>query len=89
MPQTATQPILLIVAQAASLLRVSERTIRRWLEADAIPYLQLPGGGYRIPQGSLLASLSSTSDLANELQAHDERSSGIAEETVRKLLEDD
>jgi excisionase family DNA binding protein len=63
----------LTVAQAASLLQVSERTIRRWIEADKIPYLELPGGGYRIPQGALLASLRANYDLAGELRALDER----------------
>ena len=47
---------LLTVAQAAALLNVSDRTIRRWIEAKKVPYLKLPSGGYRIPQASLLAS---------------------------------
>jgi excisionase family DNA binding protein len=43
------------VAQASSLLKVSDKTIRRWIDAERIPYLRLPSGRYRIPQGALLA----------------------------------
>jgi excisionase family DNA binding protein len=89
MTQIASKPILLTVAQAADLLNVSERSIRRWIDDEAIPYLKLPGGGYRIPQASLLASLSSTQDLAEELKAHDARSAGISEDMVRETLVDD
>jgi len=89
MRQTASQPILLTVAQAASLMKVSDRTIRRWLDARSIPFLKLPSGGYRIPQGALLASLSSTRDLARELQDHDARSGGIDEQMVIQALSED
>ena len=33
---------LLTVAQATALLNVSDRTIRRWIEAKKVPYLKLP-----------------------------------------------
>jgi excisionase family DNA binding protein len=83
MALTAAQPQLLTVAQAASLLSVSDRTIRRWIEAERIPYLELPSGGYRIPQGALLASLRGNYDLAGELKELDERHRGVSEEQVR------
>jgi excisionase family DNA binding protein len=89
MRQTASQPILLTLPQAASLMKVSDRTIRRWIEAESIPFLRLPSGGFRIPQGALLASLSSTRDLARELSEQDAQSAGISEDDVRKALEDD
>ena len=54
------------MSEAATLLNVNERTIRRWIDAEWIPYLELPGGSYRIPQGALLASLSGNYDLAAE-----------------------
>lgn len=64
--------------EAASLLRVTDTTIRRWIAAEKIPFLELPGGsGYRIPQGSLLASLAGNFDLAVESQAIEEHFAGI------------
>jgi excisionase family DNA binding protein len=83
---TAAPPQLLTVAQAAALLQVSERTIRRWIDGEKIPYLELPGGGYRIPQGALLASLRGNYDLAGELRALDERNQGISEEQIADAL---
>lgn len=85
MATTAARPQLLTVAQAASLLSVSDRTIRRWIEAEKIPYLELPSGGYRIPQGALLASLRGNYDLAAELKELDERYEGVTEEQVRSV----
>lgn len=85
MATTAARPQLLTVAQAASLLGVSDRTIRRWIEAEKIPYLELPSGGYRIPQGALLASLRGNYDLAAELDELDERYEGVTEEQVRSV----
>lgn len=83
MALTAAQPQLLTVAQAASLLSVSDRTIRRWIEAERIPYVELPSVGYRIPQGALLASLRGNYDLASELKELDERHQDVSEEQVR------
>lgn len=85
MPITAALPQLLTVAQAASLLSVSDRTVRRWIESEKIPYLELPSGGYRIPQGALLASLRGNYDLAGELRELDERNSEVSEDEVREL----
>lgn len=86
MPLTVARPQLLTVAEAAMLLSVSDRTIRRWIEAEKIPYLKLPGGGYRIPQAQLLASLSGTYDLRRELAELDERFADLTEEQVRAAL---
>jgi excisionase family DNA binding protein len=83
MALTAAQPQLLTVAQAASLLSVSDRTIRRWIEVERIPYVELPSGGYRIPQGALLASLRGNYDLASELKELDERHQDVSDEQVR------
>jgi excisionase family DNA binding protein len=88
MPTTAARPQLLTVAQAASLLNVSDRTIRRWIEAEKIPYLKLPSDGYRIPQGALLASLRGNYDLAAELRELDERYADLSEEEVREAMSD-
>jgi excisionase family DNA binding protein len=87
MRQTASQPQLLTVNEAASLLRVTDTTIRRWISSEKIPYLELPGGsGYRIPQASLLASLAGNFDLAAESRALDEHFAGISEADVEAAI---
>ncbi len=86
MTLTASRPQFLTVAEAATLLNVSDRTIRRWIEAGKVPYLKLPGGGYRIPQAQLLASLSGTYDLRREMEALDERFADVTENQVRAAL---
>jgi excisionase family DNA binding protein len=88
MRQTASRPQLLTVAQAAALLNVSDKTIRRWVTDDKVPYVKLPSGGLRIPQGALLASLQGTHDLAAELAALDERNAEVTEDQVRDALDD-
>lgn len=87
MPQTASTPKLMTVAQAASLLAVSEKTVRRWIDAERIPYLKLPSGGYRIPQGALLASLGGNYALGDELDELDARTAEVTEDDVRGALE--
>jgi excisionase family DNA binding protein len=89
MPQIASEPVFLTIAQAASLLKVSERTIQRWIQADQIPYVKLPSGTYRISQSALLASLQSNYDLSGDLAFLDERAKGISEQDVIDALEDD
>lgn len=89
MRATAAAPTLLTVAQAAALLNVSDKTIRRWIDAEKIPFVELPSGGYRIPQGALLASLRGTYDLAAEIRELDERHAGVTEDEVRAALRDD
>lgn len=89
MPTTAARPQLLTVNEAAALLNVNERTIRRWVEAEKIPFLKLPGGSYRIPQGALLASLRGNYDLATELRELDERNANVTDEQVRSALAED
>jgi len=87
MPQTAAAPKLITIAQAASLLAVSEKTVRRWIDDERIPFVRLPSGGYRIPQGALLASLGGNYALADELDELDERTGGVGEDDVRAALE--
>ncbi len=86
MPRVAPKPVILTLAEAASLLKVSEKTVRRWIDKDSIPYLALPGGHYRIPQGALLASLGHNFDLAGELREIDEWSSGLTEDDIAAAL---
>lgn len=86
MALTTSRLNLLTVAEAAALLNVSDRTMRRWIEAEKVPYLKLPGGGYRIPQAQLLASLSGTYDLGQELADLDQRFADVTDEQVRAAL---
>ena len=86
MATTAARPQLLTVGEAAALLNVNERTVRRWIDAESIPYLELPGGSYRIPQGALLASLRGNYDLAGELRKLDERNADLTDEQVQAAL---
>jgi excisionase family DNA binding protein len=68
---------LLTVSEAAELLRVSVGTIRNWIAADSIPYVQLPPVGerkqYRIPLQGLLESLEGNYDLRGALQEQNAR----------------
>jgi excisionase family DNA binding protein len=89
MPAVAARPQLLTVSQAASLLNVSDRTIYRWIKAERIPFLTLPSGEYRIPQGALLASLRGTYDLAGELRQLEEKHGDLSDEEIAATLSDD
>ena len=89
MATTASKPQLLKVGEAAALLKVSEKTIRRWIEAWSIPYVKLPSGSYRIPQGALLASLHGNYDLGSELRELDERNTDVTDEQVLAALSED
>lgn len=86
MATTASKPQLLKVSEAAALLKVSEKTIRRWIEAGSVPYLRLPSGSYRIPQGALLASLRGNYDLGRELRGLDERNADVTDEQILAAL---
>ncbi len=68
---------LLTVSEAADMLRVSDGTIRNWIAAGSIPYIQLPPVGprkqYRIPLQGLLGSLQGNYDLRDALQEQNAR----------------
>ena len=68
---------LLTVSEAAQMLRVSDGTIRNWIAAGSIPYIQLPPVGrrkqYRIPLQGLLGSLEGNYDLRAGLQEQNAR----------------
>jgi excisionase family DNA binding protein len=77
---------LLTVSEAADLLRVSDGTIRNWITAGSIPYIQLPPVGqrrqYRIPLQGLLGSLEGNYDLRGALQEQNARArdAGLSED---------
>ncbi len=82
----STLPRLISIDEAAALLAVSDTTVRNWIKAEAIPYLELPPTGkrrrYRIPLQGLLNTLTGTYDLGADLEAlsavFDERKAGNA-----------
>ena len=41
-------PVGLTVKEYAAVERVDERTVRRWVTKQAVPYRRTPGGGIRI-----------------------------------------
>jgi len=86
MPSIASQPKLLSTTQAAGLLNVSRRTVLNWIEAGKVPYVKLPGGEYRLPLSGLLASLSGTYRLEEEIRALDERNADLTDEDVQAAL---
>jgi excisionase family DNA binding protein len=95
MPSTVSRlrPRLITTQEAASLLRVTPRTIVNWIERGSIPYLELPSGGvrkeYRIPEVALLRSLSGNFDLEAELERLEATASGRSEEELVDALGDD
>jgi excisionase family DNA binding protein len=52
---THHQQSVLSTSQAASELGVSERTLRRYIQAGLIGFRRLPGGHYRIPREAIEA----------------------------------
>lgn len=89
MPAVSSQPKLLSTKQAAELLNVSKRTILNWIESERVPYIKLPGGDYRIPLTGLLASLSGTYRLDEEIRALDERYAAVSDADVQQALDSD
>jgi excisionase family DNA binding protein len=88
MSAVGSQPKLLSTKQAAELLNVSRRTILNWIETDKVPYLKLPGGDYRVPLTGLLASLSGTYRLDEEIRTLNERFAGVSDHEVQAALAD-
>lgn len=72
-------PDLLLVSEAAKMLRVSDATVRNWIRAGCIPYVTLPSPDdsrhqtHRIPLRGLLNSLDGTYDLREALVEQNER----------------
>lgn len=80
-------PGLVTVAEAAALLGVSEGAIRGWISDGRVPYLVLPSGAYRVPQGALLAALGDVVSLGDELAQIDCRTASLTEDQVRAVLD--
>ncbi len=95
MPSTVPRlsPRLITTQEAASLLRVTPRTIVNWIERGSIPYLELPSGGtrkeYRLPEVALLRSLSGNFDLVAELERLENATSEMTEEELVDAFDDE
>jgi excisionase family DNA binding protein len=78
----STLPRLISVEEAATLLAVTDTTVRNWIKADAIPYVELPGTGQRrrcrIPLQGLLNTLTGNYDLASDVEYLDAVFGGAA-----------
>lgn len=70
---------LLTVPEVARLLRVAESTVRKWVAAGRVPFLELPGGEYRIPRTELIRGLRGNVDLEGVL--------GRVESRLQKLTD--
>jgi excisionase family DNA binding protein len=84
--KTATKVQLLTTQEVADLLRVSTRTVQNWIKRGQVPYLELPGGEYRLPLAGLLDSLRGTFDLAAALADLDAASVGVTEDEIAAAL---
>jgi len=95
MPSTVPRlnPRLITTNEAASLLRVTPRTIVNWIERGSIPYVELPSGGsrreYRIPEVALLRSLSGNFNLEAELERLEIAAAEMTEEEMIDALDDE
>ena len=95
MPSTVPRlnPRLITTNEAASLLRVTPRTIVNWIERGSIPYVELPSGGsrreYRIPEVALLRSLSGNFNLEAELERLETAAAEMTEEEMIDVLDDE
>jgi len=79
---------LLTTGEVARMLRVSPRTVNNWIKQDRIPYLELPGGEYRVPLAGLLSSLGGTFDLGKAMRELDEAMAGFSDEEIAAALDD-
>jgi excisionase family DNA binding protein len=95
MPSTVPRlsPRLITTNEAASLLRVTSRTIVNWIERGSIPYVELPSGGsrreYRIPEVALLRSLSGNFNLEAELERLETAAAEMTEDEMIDALDDE
>lgn len=84
--KTASKVQLLTTQEVAELLRVSPRTVQNWIKRDQVPFLELPGGEYRLPLAGLLESLKGSFDLGQALRDLDAASGAISEADISAAL---
>lgn len=86
--KAATDVRLLTTQEVAGLLRVSPRTVQNWIKRDQVPFLELPGGEYRLPLAGLLESLKGTFDLGQAMRDLDAASAVVSEEDLAAALDE-
>lgn len=84
--KAASKVQLLTTQEVADLLRVSTRTVQNWIKRGEVPYVELPGGEYRLPLAGLLDSLRGSFDLAAALADLDAASVGVSEDEIAAAL---
>lgn len=73
---------LLTVPDVARLLRVAESTVRKWAASGRIPFVELPGGEYRIPRTELIRGLRGNVDIERVLARVEVRLAATSEEDI-------
>ncbi len=77
---------LLTVPEVARLLRVGESTVRKWIAGGRIPFLELPGGEYRIPRTELTRGIRANVDVDKVLERVEGRLSGISDRDITEAV---
>lgn len=77
---------LLTVGEVSRILRVAESTVRKWIGANRIPFIELPGGDYRIPKKELLRSLRANVDVGEILTRIEARLSSVRETDIEETI---
>lgn len=81
----ATEFELLTVGEVSRLLRVAGSTVRKWIGEGRVPYIELPGGDYRIPRAELIRTLRGNVDIAAILSSIETKLASAADdEDVRR-----
>ena len=77
---------LLTVGEVSRILRVAESTVRKWIGGNRIPFIELPGGDYRIPRKELLRSLRGNIDVGEVLKRIETRLSSVQEADIEGTI---
>ena len=83
---------LLTTAQAASLVCVTQGTIRRWIRNEEIQAVRTPGGRHRVCMGSLFQMTRYAADKNYPKEKRDEKvvhiggNSGVSDDISRSIL---
>lgn len=80
----ATEVDLLTVGEVSRLLRVAGSTVRKWIGEGRVPYIELPGGDYRIPRTELIRTLRGNVDVAAILASIEAKLASADDEDVRR-----
>jgi excisionase family DNA binding protein len=70
-------------SEAAAMLGVHDNTVRNWIKAGKVPYVQTPTGHYLLPWTLLLQALRGTYDVSVAV-----REDALSEEEAVERLKD-